>query len=152
MFRASVNTESEAKILQSIKQSWSLTDLCADYKLSPALIQQDLVQIFAANPDPVRPFLPLQPTLPPVTQDHMGCELIRFNCRPLMSRCFHACPAPPPHASLPLLIRQPLEPGDLELLGAASNEPLNNVQRTRTSSADFFGTPRLMLAYRNFSP
>lgn len=56
MFRASVNTESEAKILQSIKQSWSLTDLCADYKLSPALIQQDLVQRFAANPDPVCPF------------------------------------------------------------------------------------------------
>lgn len=115
VFRASVNTESEAKILQSIKQSWSLTDLCADYKLSPALIQQDLVQRFAANPDPVRPFLPLQPTLPPVTQDHMGCELIHFNFRPLMSRCCHACLAPPPHASLPLLIRQPLEPCDLEL-------------------------------------
>lgn len=143
MFRASVNTESEAKILQSIKQSWSLTDLCADYKLSPALIQQDLVQIFAANPDPVRPFLPLQPTLPPVTQDHMGCELIHFNCRPLMSRGCHACPAPPPHASLPLLTRHlfTLEPGDLELLGAASNEPLNNVRERELHLPTFLGHP-----------
>lgn len=153
VFRASVNTESEAKILQSIKQSWSLTDLCADYKLSPALIQQNLVQRFAANPDPVRPFLPLQPTLPPVTQDHMGCELIRFNSFNVKMLSCLSCTtttcfsATPDTATLGTLWSRATKK-----LGAASNEPLNNVQRTKTSSADFFGTPRLMLAYRNFSP